>query len=157
MKTYTISLDTFNQQDELVETIEFLNSQYPMLLGDKTEEYIRATKNYHPNSIEGLARNRFAIIMAFNKNYNTDDNRIVRDLYEVQGQKREELLAKIYTADSDYLDSCSVDIESGVSNGLLVEVISIIFTQDEREYLRRKLGDSPISNSVIESILNKLK
>lgn len=158
MRIYTLSLDIFNQQDELIETIEFLKSQYPNLLGDRPEEYIKAVKNYHANSDESLARNRFAIIMAFNKLYNNgDDNRKVRDIYEVQGQKREELLAKIYTANSDYLDSCSVDIESGVENGLLVEVNYIIFTQDEVNYIRQYLSASPIPNSTFESILNKLK
>lgn len=159
MKTYTLSLDTFNSQDELTETIRFLKDQYPTLLEGRVQEYVESTGKRHSNSDQGLARNRFAIIMAFDELYNENVSpRIIRTIYESGCGEREALLAQTYTTNKEYLDSKSVDIEAGVKNGLLVEVNYISFTEQEVNYIRKNLNNiaDPLNVKIYGSIIEKL-
>lgn len=158
MKTYTLSLNALSVFDEVIETIKYLDENFPGLMQDNVQKYI---DNPNDNGYGEENRNRFAVIVAFNKFFFDQDESKRQIMSMIHGANKAEAegrLASDFSLTVEYLDSQNVNIETAVEKGILVAVNYINFTDREIATISECLSsyNGNISLDAVKAIKDKL-
>ena len=143
MANYTLKIATFYQLDEIVGTIDYLEQSFVGLLGTTLADYLSTPR---VDVDEELARNKLAAILAFNSFFaNSNQNQSGNPFQSIYNSNRNDVvsqqaLCRSFLLTTEYLESKNVNIATALSNGLLIEAISVSFTSQELQLVLESIN-----------------
>jgi hypothetical protein len=155
MKNYTISQSIFNEFNEVIETLEYLETNFPGFLRDSIDDYA-------VNGEDTLEKNRFSVIAAYRKKLNNlrASGSSMERLFHSSEKGISDLLVKHFTIDADELIKYGVSISDAVKDKFIIEYKTIHLSKDEATVisylLKSRFCTDNVKDHDIKSILAKL-